>query len=104
MARRTTKLFAGTIAIVAILLLASAQQARDARHADRERFIGTWELVSTEQQLADGSKRPYLELGKDGKGFLMYSADGHMCAELMNPDRPKWKDDRKPTDEERPLP
>ena len=103
MLRQPKKLFAGTISIVAVLLVASAQQAGDARRADRERFIGTWELVSTEQQLTDGSTRPYPDLGKDGKGFLMYSADGHMCAELMNPDRPKWKDEGKPTDKEKAL-
>ena len=103
MQRRAEKFLAGLILTVAVLLVGAAQQARDAKHADRERFIGTWELVSTEEQLADGSKRPYPDLGKDGKGFLMYSADGHMCAELMNPGRPKWKDDRKPTDEEKAL-
>jgi hypothetical protein len=103
MLRRPKKLFAGTMSIVAVLLVASAQQAREARHAERERFIGTWELVSTEEQLTDGSKRPYPAVGKDGKGFLMYGADGHMCAELMNPDRPKWKDEQKPTDQEKAL-
>ena len=25
-------------------------------------------------------------------GFLMYQADGYMCAELVNADRPKWAD------------
>jgi len=95
------KLFAGTILTVAVLLLAAAQQAREPQRAERDRFIGTWELVSTEQQLADGSKRPYSDVGKDGKGFLMYSADGHMCAELMNPDRRKWKDERNPSDVEK---
>ena len=34
-------------------------------------------------------------------GFLIYSADGHMCAELMNPDRPAWKNSVKPTDKEK---
>jgi hypothetical protein len=101
MRRRTKKLFAGVILAVAILLVAAAQQARDAAHAERDRFIGAWELVSTEEQLADGSKRPYSSVGKDGKGFLMYTSDGHMCAELMNPDRPRWKDENKPTDEEK---
>ena len=31
----------------------------------------------------------------------MYSADGHMCAVLMNPDRPKWRNALKPTQEEK---
>jgi len=103
MQRQMAKLFAGVILTIAVLLVAAAQQAREAARAERDRFIGTWELVSTEEQLADGSKRPYPSVGKDGKGFLMYSADGHMCAELMNPDRPRWKDESKPTDEEKAL-
>jgi len=63
----------------------------------RNRLVGAWQLVSTEERLSDGSKRPYRDLGPHGKGYLMYSADGHMCAALMNPDRPIWKDEDAPT-------
>src|SRR5262249_23061171 len=87
--------------IAAILVVAAAQPSRINDSSERARFIGTWELVSTEYQFADGSKQPYADLGKDAKGYLIYAADGHMCAELMNPNRPKWKDSRKPTDEEK---
>jgi hypothetical protein len=66
-----------------------------------DRFIGTWQLVSTEYRMADGSKRPYPDVGPHGKGYLIYTADGHMCAELMNPDRPAWKKDSAPTPEEK---
>src|SRR5436853_400620 len=31
----------------------------------------------------------------------MYESDGHMCAEIMNPDRPTWKNPDQPTDEEK---
>jgi hypothetical protein len=31
----------------------------------------------------------------------MYQADGNMCASIMNPDRPAWKDSAKPTNEEK---
>jgi hypothetical protein len=58
----------------------------------RDRFVGSWELVSTEYQMKDGSKHPYPELGANGRGYLMYTADGHMCAQLVNPNRPAWKD------------
>jgi hypothetical protein len=58
----------------------------------RRQFVGTWKLVSTEEKLRDGSVRPYKETGPRGLGYLMYSADGYMCAQLMNPDRPKWDD------------
>jgi len=67
----------------------------------RDRFLGAWELVTTEQRLTDGSKRPYRQAGPNGKGYLIYTADGHMCAELMNPDRPVWKDRRNPSDAEK---
>jgi hypothetical protein len=69
--------------------------------AIRDRFVGVWELVFSEDQLADGSKRAYPFAGPNGKGDLMYTADGHMCVELMNPDRPKWKDSGSPTEKEK---
>jgi hypothetical protein len=53
-------------------------------------FVGTWKLVSTEEKLKDGSSRPYQDVGSHGTGYLIYSADGHMCAELTGADRPKW--------------
>jgi Lipocalin-like domain len=56
----------------------------------RARLVGTWKLVSTEETLKDGSTRPFPQFGYHGKGFLMYQADGYMCAILVNPDRPKW--------------
>jgi hypothetical protein len=53
-------------------------------------FVGAWKLVSTEEKLKDGSSRPYQDVGPHGTGYLMYTADGHMCAELTGADRPKW--------------
>jgi hypothetical protein len=61
----------------------------------RNTIIGTWKLVSAEDTLRNGSIRPIY--GLRGQGFLMYSADGFMCVVLMNPDRPKWTDPKKPT-------
>ena len=40
--------------------------------------------------MKDGTTRPYIGFGPHGKGFLMYQRDGYMCADLVNPDRPKW--------------
>ena len=31
----------------------------------------------------------------------MYEPDGHMCAQIMNPDRPSWKDADNPTNEDK---
>jgi hypothetical protein len=67
----------------------------------RTRILGTWKLVSTEYTMKDGSKRPYRDYGPNGKGFLMYTQDGYMCANLVNPDRPKWADVVHPTIEEK---
>ena len=67
----------------------------------RAQIIGTWELVSAEEHLTDGSKRPYPNIGASGKAYLMYSSDGHMCAAGMNPDRLPWKDMNQPTDAEK---
>ena len=58
----------------------------------RSRFLGTWKLVSSEEKLRDGTARPFKELGPHGVGYLIYAADGHMCAVITNPDRPKWDD------------
>lgn len=67
----------------------------------RERLVGTWKLVSTEETLKDGTTRPFQAFGPNGKGFLMYQPDGHMCANLVNPDRPKWADPAHTTPEEK---
>ena len=67
----------------------------------RQRIVGTWKLVSTEETMKDGSTRPFPQLGAHGKGFLMYQSDGYMCADLVNPDRPKWTDPAHPTAQEK---
>jgi hypothetical protein len=67
----------------------------------RSRIIGTWELGSTAYYMTDGSKQPYPDVGPRGKGYLVYTADGHMCAAGMNPDRRAWNDVNKPTDAEK---
>lgn len=87
--------------IVSALLLASACATAQTESEIRDRVVGTWKLVLTEQTLKDGTTRPYPEYGPHGKGFLMYSRDGYMCADLVNPDRPKWTKHRHPTVEEK---
>jgi len=64
----------------------------------RNRLIGTWKLVSTEETLKDGTTRQ--SFGPHGQGFLMYQSDGYMCANLVNPDRPKWADTEHPSKED----
>ena len=78
-----------TISLVLITTCLVAQVRKDdSKSENRPQIVGTWELVSTEERLTDGSKRPYSDVGPRGQGYLMYTADGHMCAAGMNPDRP----------------
>jgi hypothetical protein len=67
----------------------------------RDRLVGTWRLVSTEETLKDGSTRPFPAFGPNAKGFLMYQRDGYMCAQLVNPDLHIWADALHPTPEEK---
>lgn len=62
-------------------------------------FVGTWRLVSSKETLRGGTVRPY-GFGPHAMGYLMYDATGHMCAQVVNPDRPKWKDPDHPTPQE----
>ena len=51
----------------------------------KEQFAGIWKLVSSEFRLLDGQVvYPY---GRDAVGILIYSAGGHMCVQIMRPDR-----------------
>jgi hypothetical protein len=67
----------------------------------RDRIVGTWRLVSTEETLNDGTTRPFPVFGPRGKGFLMYQHDGYMCAVITNPDRLKCSDPAHSTREEK---
>ena len=58
----------------------------------RDRIVGTWTLVTTEETLKDGTTRPFPAFGPHAKGFLMYQRDGYMCAVLTNPDLHKPAD------------
>jgi hypothetical protein len=71
-----------------------------AAEAVRQRFLGTWRLVVDENISKDG-KVTYPDFGAHAVGYLMYASDGHMCAGLMNPDRPQWKEPRAPTEKEK---
>jgi hypothetical protein len=93
------------LAIVAVAILnvpgigekSSRKPLVDGGSSVRDRFIGAWQLVSTEVTMKDGSKRPYPGVGANGRGYLMYTADGHMCAQLVNSNRVSWKDPGRPT-------
>jgi len=86
------------LAVVALGIGVLAQAGQDEAEI-RRKIVGTWKLVFEENTLKDGSKTH--EYGPNGKGFLMYSADGHMCAVEMNPNPPKWRNPVRPTQQEK---
>ena len=53
--------------------------------SDSNLLVGTWKLVSWEVAQPDGTIH-YL-YGRDVVGYLTYTADGYMSAEIMDPDR-----------------
>ena len=54
-------------------------------------FVGTWKLISCEAKRADG--QIVYPFGANPIGMLMYDATGHMTAQLMRTDRPKFTSD-----------
>jgi hypothetical protein len=94
-----TKQIIGLLVAVCVLGVGRLGQADNDKAGIRRKIVGTWKLVLEENTLKDGSKTH--DYGPNGKGFLMYSADGHMCFVGMDPDRPKWKNPEKPTQEEK---
>jgi hypothetical protein len=53
--------------------------------ADANPFVGAWQLVSWVVRRPDGSR--HYPFGKDAVGYLLYTADGYMSAQIMDPDR-----------------
>jgi hypothetical protein len=84
-------------ALATIVLFAASSLAQSPTVAQ---LVGTWQLVSIEDTKG-GKPGPSAQFGPHAKGFLMYEADGHMCATIVNGDRPAWKDAAKPTDAEK---
>jgi hypothetical protein len=86
---------------VILLLAATALAQTTAATPTAAQLIGTWQLVSIEDTAKDGTAGPSAQFGAHPRGFLMYHPDGHMCAEIVNTDRPAWKDPANATDAEK---
>jgi hypothetical protein len=82
-----------------VLLLAVSSVAQSAPTVAQ--LVGTWKLVSIEDTLTNGKVGPSSQFGSHPHGFIMYEADGYMCATIVNGDRPDWKDKTKATDAEK---
>ncbi|RXV70954.1 lipocalin-like domain-containing protein [Burkholderia stabilis] len=55
----------------------------------REQLVGAWRLVSYEVRPRDGSAVAY-PLGRDVRGWILYTPDGYMSAQLMAAGRPPY--------------
>ena len=56
-----------------------------------DQLVGTWALVSFVASADDGSiSYPF---GDDAAGYLTYTADGHVSAQLMRTGRPAYASD-----------
>jgi hypothetical protein len=51
---------------------------------EKDRFIGSWQLLSQHSEYADGQSIP--SRGEHPRGILMYDADGNMAVQLMRTD------------------
>ncbi|MCW2654326.1 MAG: lipocalin-like domain protein [Mycobacterium sp.] len=56
----------------------------------QERLIGSWKLVSYEARSEDGRAVIY-PLGRDAKGYILYTPDGYMSAQIMRLNRPRYQ-------------
>jgi hypothetical protein len=52
----------------------------------RETLFGAWKLV--EYTMEDDNGEKFYPLGKDAKGFILYTPDGYMSAQIMESGRP----------------
>jgi hypothetical protein len=86
--------------LIGVILCATSALAQTESEV-RGQIVGSWKLVSAEETMKDGTTRSFPGFGPRAKGFLMYQHDGYMCAELMNPDRPKSADPAHSTPEEK---
>ena len=55
----------------------------------REQLIGTWKLVTYQEEPVDGSA-PFFPLSEKPQGIIMYAPDGYMSAQLEEPGRPNF--------------
>ena len=84
--------------LAALAALAYALPAAAAESAAG--ISGTWRLVETRQEMADGTVRPDPDLGPRPTGYMMYDgAAGRVCTMFNDTTRPRWAGAR-PTEAE----
>jgi len=86
-------------AIVLLLTVTTGDAQRQQTQDDvamMKQLAGTWRLVSSTQRFKDGTAKEM----PDFAGYVIYADTGHMCAALMNRNRPNWKSGTAPTADE----
>ena len=76
---------------------AAAFPAKEGKKDLPHKIVGTWRLVSSTVQYPDGRLLPDPSFGPSAKGYLFYDSTGHMCMQLMNPNRFDWREPTRPT-------
>jgi Lipocalin-like domain len=66
----------------------------------QNKLVGTWKLVSSSAMYPDGRIVADPDLGPAAKGYLVYDGSGHMCVQLMNPNRFDWRNPDRATPQE----
>lgn len=78
-------------------LLIAAQPAPIMARGAAARLVGTWQLVSATQLMADGTERPDPNVGAEGRGYIIYTPTGQVCAMLGHGERARWASGDRPT-------
>src|SRR5262249_40233647 len=81
--------------VLALGALSSTSYAQSQQDVAKQ-FVGIWRLASWPQRLADGTTRQ----NRLSVGYIIYTDTNHMCYVNMDPNRPKWKSERAPTEAE----
>ena len=86
------------IALTVVLVLGALSSTSYAQSQDdvAKQFVGMWRLVSWPQLLADGTTRQ----NPLSVSYIIYTDTNRMCWVAMDPNRPKWKSERAPTESE----
>ena len=76
------------ISLAALLCSAQAPKKFSSRKLSDE-FVGAWKLISFERRTTAGEVT--YPMGQNPVGRITYDALGRMSAQIMRPDRPKYK-------------
>lgn len=92
--RRLLPLLISSLTVLCLTAPAAGAQSNDRQQdSTTASLVGTWRLESMVERRPDGQRLPSSRYGPNVAGLLVYDRDGHMMAQLMNPDRPRFAGD-----------